>query len=327
MIVDIEKEKEGKDENLLANLCECYVSLSILIQFELAPICVPCLLKVALKKEESEETQTEVELALLALTCFDHFELDKELYLKEVIEIIQYHREHRNLTYLAHHSAWKFLIDRISFQSSSESKIVSEHHFARDAGRELDELSKHIDWKKKEEEEEGERETKDEIVLMEWLRTSSSFFATCGFLTDEFFGLLSSAVGVFRLAYDCNKEINDRCMYLFKEAALNMHVKAEDLIESGAVDVVLEKIIQLDTTNELLTYYLLFFKRLSKRLNEALVGDIHEANRRALQKKIFEKLEEEGYEDCIIGLSLCMIQDTFYEDYFIRKLARLLVLL
>ncbi|KAH7822655.1 uncharacterized protein MONOS_7273 [Monocercomonoides exilis] len=70
MIIDEdEKKKEERNEKLLTDLCECYVILvDGHIGGEMLSICVPCLLKVALKKEENEEIQKDVEMALLTLS-------------------------------------------------------------------------------------------------------------------------------------------------------------------------------------------------------------------------------------------------------------------
>ncbi|KAH7818898.1 uncharacterized protein MONOS_1728 [Monocercomonoides exilis] len=66
MIID-ENEKK-KDEKLLTDFCECFALLiEGSIPKKLLSIVVPCLLKVALKKDETEEAQKEVEMALLAL--------------------------------------------------------------------------------------------------------------------------------------------------------------------------------------------------------------------------------------------------------------------
>ncbi|KAH7827141.1 uncharacterized protein MONOS_7990 [Monocercomonoides exilis] len=71
IIEEDQKKKKEKNEKLLADLCECYTMLHnyYISREELLSICVPCLLKVAVKKEEDEVTQKEVEMALLALTC------------------------------------------------------------------------------------------------------------------------------------------------------------------------------------------------------------------------------------------------------------------
>ncbi|KAH7832614.1 uncharacterized protein MONOS_16887 [Monocercomonoides exilis] len=70
-------------------------------------ICVPCLLKVAANKDESKETQKEVEMALLALSNVGACKIDKELYFREIKEIILYHQEHCNLSQLAYQGAAK----------------------------------------------------------------------------------------------------------------------------------------------------------------------------------------------------------------------------
>eukprot|EP00770_Monocercomonoides_exilis_P000712 MONOS_703.1-p1 / transcript=MONOS_703.1 / gene=MONOS_703 / organism=Monocercomonoides_exilis_PA203 / gene_product=unspecified product / transcript_product=unspecified product / location=Mono_scaffold00011:252898-253649(-) / protein_length=184 / sequence_SO=supercontig / SO=protein_coding / is_pseudo=false len=72
MIINENEKKDEKNEKLLADLCECYISLNFNFEPELLSICVSCLLKVALKKDENEETQKEVEMALLALGNSGH---------------------------------------------------------------------------------------------------------------------------------------------------------------------------------------------------------------------------------------------------------------
>ncbi|KAH7819317.1 uncharacterized protein MONOS_9719 [Monocercomonoides exilis] len=118
---------------------------------------------VALKKEESEEAQKEVEMALLALSCInDNDFLEQKLYLNEIREIIQYHQECRNLSHLAYQSAWKFLMGRFYESKSLEGLIVNELHFVREARRELEDLTRRVDWKKKE--VERGKETKEEHI-------------------------------------------------------------------------------------------------------------------------------------------------------------------
>ncbi|KAH7819640.1 uncharacterized protein MONOS_7032 [Monocercomonoides exilis] len=64
-----EKKKEEKNEKLLVDFYECFLLLSLGFSTDLLSICVPFLLKVALNKEETDEAQKEVEMALLALSC------------------------------------------------------------------------------------------------------------------------------------------------------------------------------------------------------------------------------------------------------------------
>ncbi|KAH7822148.1 uncharacterized protein MONOS_5962 [Monocercomonoides exilis] len=197
IIFDECEKGDGKDENRMVDLCECFLILCInCILDESLLICVPCLLNVALKKAEDEETQKEVEMALLALSNIPVFyEVKRELSTNKIKEIIKYHQEHRNLTKLAYQSAWEFLIYRLDTDKSYEA-IVNELHFAREAARELDELSKSVDWERKKEEERG-KETKEEFLLMRWLSAIYSFFHTNISTNEEFDGLISSLIQIF----------------------------------------------------------------------------------------------------------------------------------
>ncbi|KAH7829963.1 uncharacterized protein MONOS_18560 [Monocercomonoides exilis] len=67
-MIDENEKKKGKDEKQLTDCCECYLLLSNDYISSLLPICVLSLLNAALKKEENEEVQKEVEIALLALS-------------------------------------------------------------------------------------------------------------------------------------------------------------------------------------------------------------------------------------------------------------------
>ncbi|KAH7816323.1 uncharacterized protein MONOS_8994 [Monocercomonoides exilis] len=243
MIVNEEEKNEEKNEKLLADLCECCLLLSKGIPDELTLICVPCLLKVSLKKDEDEEILKEVELALLALSNIVLSEVPKELYLNEIKEIIQYHQEHHNLTRLAYQSAWGFLIYRLDNDKSLNEVIVNELHFGREAARELEELTRNVDWKKKEEENgKRRREAKEEIALMRWIVTLKIYFLCCRLRNEEFVEILSRIVRVFRAAKENYGGFRNQCISSLKRAAGNKVVKIDDLLKSGAIDVVLERI-------------------------------------------------------------------------------------
>ncbi|KAH7829060.1 uncharacterized protein MONOS_17130 [Monocercomonoides exilis] len=69
MILYKATKNEEKNEKLLIDLCKCFALLKDgVISPELLSICVPCLLKNALMKDKREETQKEVEIALLGLS-------------------------------------------------------------------------------------------------------------------------------------------------------------------------------------------------------------------------------------------------------------------
>eukprot|EP00770_Monocercomonoides_exilis_P005407 MONOS_5379.1-p1 / transcript=MONOS_5379.1 / gene=MONOS_5379 / organism=Monocercomonoides_exilis_PA203 / gene_product=unspecified product / transcript_product=unspecified product / location=Mono_scaffold00155:99383-100835(+) / protein_length=342 / sequence_SO=supercontig / SO=protein_coding / is_pseudo=false len=229
MIIYEGQKKDEKNEKLLVDLCECYLFFNEVYSSELFFICVPCLLKASLNKEESEEAQRKVEMALVALDNISQYKkIEKGLYLNEIKEILKYHQEHRNLTRLAYQSAWKFLINRLYNDESLEEMSANELHFAREASRELDELSKCVDWKRKEEKGKKGRDWKDMTIIKNWLQKLNEFF----------------------LLFPTWKEECDEVIRLKRKAE----------------------------------------------------SEIEEANRRPAKMKLFEELEEEGYEDIITSL-------------------------
>ncbi|KAH7832281.1 uncharacterized protein MONOS_18520 [Monocercomonoides exilis] len=194
MIANEVKKKGEKNEKLLIGLCECCVTLRYIISPELFSICFPYLLKVVLKKEENEETQKEVEIALLALRHANYRKGIEELYLNEIIEIIRYHQEHHNLTQLAYQSTWEFLMSRPYFDDESlEEVVVNELCFCKEAKREIEELSKSVDWRRTEEEKERGKKGKEEIILLEWLKTLDIYFYCCRLRIEEINGLLKAS--------------------------------------------------------------------------------------------------------------------------------------
>eukprot|EP00770_Monocercomonoides_exilis_P002157 MONOS_2141.1-p1 / transcript=MONOS_2141.1 / gene=MONOS_2141 / organism=Monocercomonoides_exilis_PA203 / gene_product=unspecified product / transcript_product=unspecified product / location=Mono_scaffold00042:82397-83577(+) / protein_length=373 / sequence_SO=supercontig / SO=protein_coding / is_pseudo=false len=302
MIIEEDEKKEEKNEKLLADLCECYISLSDDYQPKLLCICVSCILKATLKKEGNEEAQKEVEMALLSLSnldvlCF----VEQKQHLNEIKEIFKYHQEHHNLTRLAYQSAWEFLIYRLFFENSLEEDFVNELHFGREAARELDELSKCVEWKNKKEGK-GSKETKEELVLLRWLQTCESCFLRCNLWNEEFVGLINSIVQVFRSAKGNYKEISYQTIFLLKETSIRTGVEIKDLMKSGVADAVLEGIQQQTLEDEMINQFLEFFMNLSKKLKREMDEAMDEAKRKIIRRRVFDKLEEEGYEDTITSL-------------------------
>ncbi|KAH7817013.1 uncharacterized protein MONOS_18161 [Monocercomonoides exilis] len=298
MIIEEEKKNEGKNEKLLTDLCECYFFLTYDFTSEMLSICVPCLLKVALHKEESEKDQKDVEMALLALREIGFFEMKQELYLKEITEIIEHQQKHRNLTKLAYQCAWLFLIFRFWDDNSLEEVIVNELHFVGEAARELEELTRNVNWKKKEEEMNKE-EAKEEFALMRWVETLRIYFFLCSLCNEENVELINSIVQVYRAAKGNNGVISNQCISPLRNAAEYGVVKVKDLLKSGAIDAILEEIHQPTLDDRMLFECLLFFLNISERLKEKEDGETTETKRKELKRKIFEKMEEEGYEDTI----------------------------
>ncbi|KAH7825920.1 uncharacterized protein MONOS_9220 [Monocercomonoides exilis] len=297
----MKKEKDGK---LLIDLCECYISLSNDFSSECLSICVPCLLKVASNKERHEETQKEVEMALLALSNVRCCVVEQELYLGAIKEIIQYHQEHHNLTRLAYQSAWQFLINRLFTDKRLEDMIVNELHFGREASRELEELSKCVDWKreKAEEEEERGKERGEELVIWRWLDAMYDFLYSCRLWNEELAGVIGNVVSVFQASRDNRKRISNQCIYLFKRAAENVIMKIDVLLDEGVVDLILEEMKQSTLKDGIMFESLQFLKNISRKLKEKEVDKPEEEKRKAIKRKIFEKMEEEGCEELITSL-------------------------
>ncbi|KAH7829059.1 uncharacterized protein MONOS_12294 [Monocercomonoides exilis] len=298
MIINEKEKTEDKDERLLVDLCKSYGCISTFFSKELISICVQCLLKAASSKKRNKETQKEIEMALFAICHIGKcFILDYELYRYKIKEIILYHQKHNNLTRLACQSSWQFLVNGLPYYDCFEGVIVNELHFAREAARELEELMKSVDWKRKE--EERGRETKEELVLLRWLKTLERYFLYCTMWNEEFVGLLNCIVRVFLAAKDNYREVYLQCIHLLKKIADNKAIEIDVLLKGGAVNAVLEK-MQLQTLNKYETYeFLVFFIELSIRLKEKKDHTTYEAKRKATKKEFLEKMEEEGYEDTI----------------------------
>ncbi|KAH7818808.1 uncharacterized protein MONOS_17981 [Monocercomonoides exilis] len=300
MIIDEnEKKKEEMNEKRLIDLCECYLLLSRWPSSKMDSIYVPCLLKVALKKDETEEAQKEVEMALLALGNIGLWEMKRELYLKETSEIIEYHRELHNLTQLAYQSAWNFLIYRLFTDKSLEEVITNELHFVGEARREFEELSKCVDWKRK---EERRKEVKEVKIIWRWLNVIDYYFFSCTLWNEELVGLVNCIVQVLLASRDNHKDICNGCLDILRNTAINRNVKIDDLLKSGAIDAVMEKMNQSTLDDEIMWNGLLFFLNISERLNEKEDDEKEEAEKKTTKRKTFEKMEEEGLEDIMTSL-------------------------
>eukprot|EP00770_Monocercomonoides_exilis_P014578 MONOS_14524.1-p1 / transcript=MONOS_14524.1 / gene=MONOS_14524 / organism=Monocercomonoides_exilis_PA203 / gene_product=unspecified product / transcript_product=unspecified product / location=Mono_scaffold01018:2855-3904(-) / protein_length=327 / sequence_SO=supercontig / SO=protein_coding / is_pseudo=false len=307
------KKKEEKNEKLLIDLCECYISLYYLLSPEIISICVPCLLKVALKKEENEKTQKEAETALLALSNIKFDFLNQGQYLNEIKEIIKHHQEHRNLTRLAYQSAWEFLVTKFLDDGSLKEVIVNELRFGREAARELEALSKCVDWKRKK--EVRGKEKKEEIALLRWLQALVVFLSSSKLWNEEFIELIGSIVQVFRAARENKREISYWCISSLRNAAGNGFVPIEAFLKNGAINAVLEEFQRPTLDDEKAYECLKFFINASNRMEEKMDNKMVEVKRKITKKELFDKLEEEGYEDTIISFHKIF-------DYLNRKYYR-----
>eukprot|EP00770_Monocercomonoides_exilis_P002843 MONOS_2825.1-p1 / transcript=MONOS_2825.1 / gene=MONOS_2825 / organism=Monocercomonoides_exilis_PA203 / gene_product=unspecified product / transcript_product=unspecified product / location=Mono_scaffold00060:147642-148825(+) / protein_length=375 / sequence_SO=supercontig / SO=protein_coding / is_pseudo=false len=313
MMIDENEKKEDKDERLLVDLCECYASFRSYFPKELRSIIVPCLLKPASSKKRNEETQKEVEMELLALSNVNKYlKMDKELYLNEIKEIIQYHQKHRNMTRLAYLFPWEFLTNRFYCDNSLEDVIVNELHFAREAAREVKELTRCVKWKRKEEENEKRRkETKEEITLMRWLDTTDNFFFSCTLWNEDFAEIVGRIAQLVRASKANHRGIHNQFIYTFANAAGCDYVNIGAFLKEGATDLILEELQQPTLEDEAMCDCLRFFMNISRLSTDKKFFEMEEAKRKATKRKVFKKMEEEGYEDTIT---------TFNEMvYFIRE--------
>ncbi|KAH7819271.1 uncharacterized protein MONOS_17939 [Monocercomonoides exilis] len=324
MISEEEKKKEGKNEKLLVDLCECYFFLSYDFTSEMLSICVPRLLKAAMNKEESKGSQKEVEIALLALSCIsENRKVPEELCLNEIREIIKYHQKHHNLTSLAYQSAWQFLICRLFYDRSLEDVILNKLQFEREAISELEELTKCIDWKKN---EDKLKEMEEENLLEKWITTLNIYFKECQIQKKEHVVLIECIIQILQAAKDNHREIEERCTKLLRSVSYNATVEIEDLLKSGAVYMALVEIVRFDFMKTSVEDYLQFFENICERLKKVNKKENEETKRKETKRKVFDRLEEEGYEDGIISLRYCFFKGIFggyvsiqyIEDYFVH---------
>ncbi|KAH7818703.1 uncharacterized protein MONOS_18008 [Monocercomonoides exilis] len=297
MILEEEKKRNEKNEILLDDLCECCFLLKDRFSTELLSICVPCLLKAASKKDENEETQKEVEMALLALSNLRFIKIEQELFLNEIKEIIKYHQEHHNLTHLAYQYAWMFLIHRFVTNRSLEDAIVDELRFPRAATRELEALSKCVDWKKK---EEVTKRVKEVQITKRWVCTIEVLFSNFLSWKDEFMELICCIVGLCRVTRE-NEEIQGCFRYQLLDLTQNETICIEDMVKSGYISLVLEDFLQSTLNDEIMFFSFDIYLSIFGRLNKKMDDDSKEEERLKNKIAIFEKMEEEGYEDIIIS--------------------------
>ncbi|KAH7820454.1 uncharacterized protein MONOS_18647 [Monocercomonoides exilis] len=297
MIVKEEKKRKRRNENLLVGLCECYLSLNSRFSSELLSICVPCLLKVALNKEECKEAQKEVEMALLSLSKIVGRErVLEKLYLNEIKEIIKYHQDHQNLTRLAYHSAWEFLIARLGSNRSLADVITNELHFVAEATRELEELSSCADLKTK---EVAKRKKEVKEIVGKWIKTAEELFLCITSWKEEYAELISFVAKLYRASREKEQMLCERCFSFFNEIANNATESVGYFLKEGVFDIFCEDLQQSTLEDVKLWRSFGFLSDILKRLNEKKDNDVDEVKRKATKKEMFERMEEEGYEDCI----------------------------
>ncbi|KAH7826915.1 uncharacterized protein MONOS_18590 [Monocercomonoides exilis] len=314
MIVDEDEKNKEKNENLLADLCECYAMLFnyYISSEELFFICVPCLLKVAVKKEEDEVIQKEVEIALLSLSNIrEGIEIKKKKYLKKIKGIIKYHQKHHNLTHLAYQSAWNSLIIVNSFYGDLEKKVENELHFGMEATRELEELEGCVDWKRKGKDAERGIKMKDFAIVDRWLDIIEIYFEYIEICDEEHVELLRCMKRLCRAARENYINVVLRCcgifvkMIIFQPNLIVFNV----LLKGGVFDFILMEIHNQTFDDCMAGEFLIFFLNVSRKMKEKEKDETEEVKR-----ILFDKMEEEGFEDVIA--SFHEMFDFLSSEYF-----------
>ncbi|KAH7818713.1 uncharacterized protein MONOS_2149 [Monocercomonoides exilis] len=209
------------------------ISPSVEFYEEIVAVSVPCLLKVALNKGESEEVQKEVEMALMAMSNVVKWEnAEEELYLDEITEIIQYHEEHHNLTQLAYQSAWQLLINRFIMERRFEDVIMNDLHFVRETEREFEELSRCVDWKRNDGEK-GKKEKKEVQIIRNWINLVSDSLEYHELWEEGNVGVIRCLVALCRAAREKEQEVFGDCLCVFNRMSRYSTVGTDVLLKHG----------------------------------------------------------------------------------------------
>ncbi|KAH7820480.1 uncharacterized protein MONOS_346 [Monocercomonoides exilis] len=187
-------------------------------------------------------------------------------------------------------------MDRLKDERNFEEVIVNELHFVRETRRELEKLSKCVDGKRK------EGNGGKEIIIRRWIDVFDRYLTRYTLWNEELAGVIGSLVQLSRASRDNYPDTSKQCFIIFRRVAECVIVKIDSLLKSGVVGAVLEKMEQSTLDDGIMWDCLYFFLNLSRRFDEKADGEMDETKRIELKRKIFEKMEEEGYEDIVASL-------------------------
>ncbi|KAH7828889.1 uncharacterized protein MONOS_16356 [Monocercomonoides exilis] len=292
-------EEETIETNLV-DLCECYsMNIDIEIPETLTPVIMSCLLRVALRKDESKETRNEVEMALVSLGNIGYkTRIEQEVYLNEIMKIILNHQEHNNLTRLAYQSAWQFLTQRLSVCGRLEEVIVKELHFAREAANEMEHLIKYVDWTP------NEDKVKKEMVVgfvKRWIAITEKCISRCYSLRFESDEILECLVRLHGASKENHKSVSKECIRVLGNMIFKKSVRVKALLKSGAVEVILEEMRQSAFENDEIEFCKSFIFQLYEALSITPGIVCEEEDLKTIREELYERLEEEGFEDIIVS--------------------------
>eukprot|EP00770_Monocercomonoides_exilis_P012794 MONOS_12738.1-p1 / transcript=MONOS_12738.1 / gene=MONOS_12738 / organism=Monocercomonoides_exilis_PA203 / gene_product=unspecified product / transcript_product=unspecified product / location=Mono_scaffold00727:1869-3451(-) / protein_length=381 / sequence_SO=supercontig / SO=protein_coding / is_pseudo=false len=247
LLLEEENKKEEKNEKLMIGLCECFLALfenQHRVSKDTVNICICCVMKVAMRKEEDEKTQKEVEMALLALGNVRYFECEDGVkFFDKTEEIIKYHQEHHNLTRLAYQSAWHFIVWQTNNDEKMRRVIENELNFCKETERELEELLRCVDWIKKEKEKETDRVI-EVHVIQRWLETINLYLSKRTLSGDEVNGLIESVVRLCRVAKNVHNETFEKGISIFQTMIISCLDNFDYLLRGGAIDFLFQELNQ-----------------------------------------------------------------------------------
>ncbi|KAH7824489.1 uncharacterized protein MONOS_17484 [Monocercomonoides exilis] len=302
---DEEKKQEEKNEKLEVDICECILSLhnkNYDMSSDFLLICIPCLLNFVIAKEENEEARNEVEMALLSLSSISQYceYSENELCLNKLAEIIKHHQVHQNLTPLAYLSAFRFFMNRVLGSNNSLKEHLDELHFVKEVTKQLEELTKCIDWKQK---KNGVLNTKEVRITKRWCKLLYLYFLSFTHETEEITECARCIIRLCKTAKDNYSEVTLLCVELLNLMIFKDGVNVDDLLRVGAVELILDEIHQPTLGNDFTETYLSFFSRLSKRLNRNANEKSDKEKSEIIKRVTFSVLEEDGYEDSLISFN------------------------
>ncbi|KAH7824667.1 uncharacterized protein MONOS_17498 [Monocercomonoides exilis] len=256
-------------------------------------ICVPYLLKIALRKDESKEAQKEVEMALLALSNAGwDVSVKTECDIDELVEIIKYNCKHRNLTYLANQSAWSLYVYMLNNGRDVTVSFESEKCLTKEIINELEELEKCVDWRQS---EKKTKQTKEAIVLIRWAETIERYFQLEELRGKEYVELADCITRICKKAKENQSEIYLAFIRVFEAIIAKQSLAfAYDIIKREAADIVLEELMRNIFEEKLTNSSLFFIEKLVRKLKGKKDKEIVELFK-SIKRELFTNLEEEAH--------------------------------
>ncbi|KAH7815049.1 uncharacterized protein MONOS_18700 [Monocercomonoides exilis] len=212
---------------------------------------------------------------------------------REISEIIKCHQLNHNLTHLGYQSALSLLFCNFYEGKEFASEDLENLHFFQEVIRELKELINYVNWKKK---ERKEKEKNEVWIIKRWLRLLLKYFNEV-YLREENEGLIECIVKLCDVSNENHRDIRNNCICLIGSIMRVAYVDAEYLLRCRAVDVIFEDIHQTVLHFDICYQCLKILLVITNRLNEKTKDEKLEHKQKIIKREIYEKFEEEGYDD------------------------------